>query len=182
MDKTYGLILAKGESNRLPNKNKLMFHGKPMFLHNVDKCLGIFERVYVSSDDDDILDWADSRGAIAIKRPKELCGDVPNIPVYKHALKFMGDVENIVAVQANSPTVLPIIIKEIKDALQYYSEAMTIHGDRKKYGSVWGLSVKRLNSYNSVYDYHNPNPQFMIEDSSVDIHTQRDFDIALTQI
>ncbi len=180
--KTYALMLVKSESKRLPNKNSLVFHGKPMFLHNLDKCLGIFDRVFVSSDSDDILDWADSRGAIAIKRPIELCGDVANIPVYKHAVQFMGDVDAIVAVQANSPTVLPIIIKEIKDAMNYYDEAMTVHPDGKKYGSVWGISMARLNRYQSVYDFYNPDPQFIIEDHSVDIHTEQDFNNALIQI
>lgn len=159
-----------------------MFHGKPMFLHNLDKCLGIFNKVYVSSDSDEILDWADSRGAIAIKRPKELCGEVPNILVYKHALQFMGNVDAIVAVQANSPTVLPIIIKEIKDAMLYYDEAMTVHHGGKIYGSVWGMSVNRLKSYKEVHDYYNPNPQYVVKDMSIDIHNLVDFNRALNQI
>jgi CMP-N-acetylneuraminic acid synthetase len=180
--KIYGLILVKSDSKRLPGKNSLMFHGKPMFLHNVDKCLGIFDRVYVSSDSEDILDWVDSRGAIAIKRPKELCGDVPNIPVYKHAVSFMGDVNAIVAVQANSPTIMPILIKEIKEAMIYYDEAMTVHPNGKIYGSIWGLSIKRLDKYKEVYDYYNPDPQYIVKDQSVDIHTSKDYYKALHQI
>lgn len=180
--KIYGLILAKSDSKRLPGKNLLMFHGKPMFLHNLDKCLGIFDKVFVSSESEDILDWADSRGAYAIKRPAELCGDVPNIPVYKHAVQFMGEVDAIVAVQANSPTLMPIIIKEIKDVMQYYEEAMTVHPNGKKYGSVWGLSIKRLDQYQDTYSYYNPEPQYVVEDSSVDIHNIQDFNNALTQI
>ena len=50
-----GLILAQGKSKRLEGKNRLLFKGKPMFLWNVEKCLKIFSRVYVSSDDDWIL-------------------------------------------------------------------------------------------------------------------------------
>lgn len=180
--KTVGLILAKSQSKRLPNKNVLLFHNKPMFLHNVDKCLGIFDKVYVSSDSDEILDWADSRGAIGIKRPVELCGETPNILVYKHAVMYMSDVDAIVAVQANSPTVLPIIIKEVKDSLLKYDEVMTVHPNGKIYGSVWGLTMKKLYSYKNTYDYYNPTPQFVIKDMSIDIHTKNDFLMALSQI
>lgn len=159
-----------------------MFHGKPMFLHNVDKCLGIFDKVYVSSDSDDILDWADSRGAIAIKRPAELCGETPNILVYKHAVLYMSDVDAIVAVQANSPTVLPVIIKEIKDSLSKYQESMTVHEDGKIYGSVWGLTLDKLRTYRDTFSYYNPAPEYVVEDQSIDIHTLQDFNTALLQI
>ena len=105
MAKYHALILAKKGSKRLRNKNILSFQGKPMFLVNVEKCLRIFDKVFVSSDSDYVLDQAEMAGAIPIKRGEELCGDVPNIPVYQHALQFMGETDGIVAVQANSPTI-----------------------------------------------------------------------------
>jgi CMP-N-acetylneuraminic acid synthetase len=40
------------------NKNCQDFCGKPMFIWNLEKCLDIFDRVYVSSDSDEILELA----------------------------------------------------------------------------------------------------------------------------
>lgn len=179
MDKTYALILAKSDSGRLKNKNTLDFNGIPMFMVNVIKCLDIFPKVFVSSDSDEILDWADSRGAIAIKRPTSLCGSVPNIPVYQHAIQFMGDVEAIVAVQANSPNVKKEIIEDVMYAMGIYEEVITIDIDGRIYGSVWGLSKRKLMTYNEVYDYYNPTPEYKIKDLSIDIHTEKDYELAL---
>ncbi len=175
MRKISALILAKKNSRRLHNKNILDFGGIPMFLVNVIKCVDIFDKVYVSSDDDDILDWADSRGAIAIKRPVELCGDVPNIPVYKHAVQFMKDTDAFVAVQANSPGISPQIIERAKELMQSYNEIMTVHRNGSTYGSIWGLSKEKLDTYKEVFDYYNPTPECKFYDDSIDIHTKKEY-------
>src|SRR3990167_821307 len=93
MVKLAGLILAKSQSSRLTSKNILDFHGKPMFLVNVEKCLRVFDDVYVSSDSEEILKITKDAGAKPILRGVELCGDTPNIPVYRHAIEQMGDVD-----------------------------------------------------------------------------------------
>ncbi len=150
-----------------------------MFLWNVEKCLKIFSRTFVSSDDDWILDEAEETGAIPIKRPIELCGDAPNIEVYKHAMKFMNGVDGIVAVQANSPTIRSKLIMEAKQLLEMGAqEIMTSHPDGTIYGSIWGLSYKRLKNYGDPY---HPKPQILIKDFSIDIHNDDDFRQALTQ-
>ncbi len=180
--KIVALILAKGQSKRLPNKNKLNFDGKPMFMWNLDKCLKVFDKVYVSSDDYDILEAAEKVGAIAIHRGEELCGDVPNIPVYQHALAYMARTDKpdaIVAVQANSPTIPFRLIMNVKKIMNMgYKEIMTCHSDYSIYGSIWALNSKKLENYGDPY---NPKPEFLIFDSSVDIHTQEDLEKALKQ-
>lgn len=150
-----------------------------MFLVNVEKCLKIFEKVYVSSDSDWILDEATRIGAIGIKRGEDLCGDTPNIPVYQHALQFMGDIKGIVAVQANSPTVEPNIIALAKDLLEKgVSEVMTCHVDYRIYGSVWAVNTEKLRTYGNPFK---PFPQVLIVDKSVDIHREKDYNDALRQ-
>lgn len=150
-----------------------------MFLWNVKKCLKIFSRVYVSSDDDWILNEAEDVGAIPVKRGEELCGDVPNIPVYQHASQFMNGFDGIVAVQANSPTVDSKLIMRAKRLMEKgHQEVLTSHPDGSKYGSIWGLSLKRLRSYPDPY---NPKPEVWIIDDSVDIDTLEDFNRALKQ-
>ena len=173
--KISALILAKSDSKRLPNKNTLDFNGEPMFLTNVRKCFKIFDKVYVSSDSLEILNQAMKVGAIPIKRPKELCGDTPNIPVYQHAVKQI-ECDVVIAVQANSPTVKPEVIQEVKDLMEFHSEVMTCHPDKSVYGSVWGITIPRLMNYTDAYKQ---TPDLMIIDDSIDIHTQEDYKLAL---
>jgi len=169
-----GLIIAKGGSKRLPGKNRLDFRGKPMFLWNVEKCLKIFSRTFVSSDNDWILSEAENAGAIPIKRPAELCGETPNITVYQHALTFMNGVDGIVAVQANSPTIKSKLIMEAKRFLEVGTqEVMTSHPNGDIYGSIWAISSKKLKEYKDPY---NPQPDFKIIDYSCDIHTLKDLE------
>jgi CMP-N-acetylneuraminic acid synthetase len=171
---TVALILSKGESKRLPNKNSLDFHGEPMFMVNVRKCLPIFEKVYVSSEDRGILKLAKSVGAIPIMRDAKLCGDTPNVPVYQHAMHIMDD--DFVAVQANSPTISPKLIITAKDLIEHFDEVMTCHPDYSIYGSIWAIKKDKLVEYKNCYK---PKPQILIVDTSIDVHTQEDFEKAL---
>jgi len=180
MSSLAGLVIAKGSSKRLPQKNRLDLNGKPMFLWNVQKLLRIVPRVYVSSDDPWILDEAEWAGAIPIKRPPELCGETPNIPVYQHALGFMNGVDGIIAVQANSPTIDSHLIEIAKELLLAgFKEIMTMHKGGSIYGSIWAIRADKLRNYGDPYK---PNPSILLVDSSIDIHTQEDFIKALKQI
>jgi len=177
--KIYGLIIAKGDSKRLPNKNILNFNEKPMIQWNLDKCLKIFDKTYVSSENPEILRLAELLGAIPIKRPKRLCGDTPNIPVYQHAVKKMGKVDAIVAVQANSPTIETQLIKTAKYSLIKGSkEVKTCHKNGEHYGSIWGMTIDKLNNYNNPYVSL---PESLITDESIDIHTKNDYSRARSQ-
>lgn len=189
MAKLCGLMLVKSQSKRLQNKNTALFRGKPMFLWNLEKCLRVFDEVYVSSESLDILRLAESVGARPIYRGPELCGDVPNIPVYQHALQYMGEVDGVVAVQANSPTLEHNIIKLVKRLMEMgVREVMTSHQltqeevyhnqHAKVYGSVWGITRYRLEFYPDPY---HPDPDVLIVDDSIDIETQEDFDNAILQ-
>lgn len=178
-----GLILAKSHSDRLPNKNSLEFCGKPMFLWNVEKCVSIFDKTYVSSDSYEILKIAKKAGALPIKRTPELCGDTPNIPVYRHAVSKMEQIpEAIIAVQANSPTIDKTLIftakKLLKNKNSKHKEIITLHQDRSIYGSIWGMTIERLNEYKSFYT---PTPDITLIDNSIDIHNIFDLKEAETQ-
>lgn len=176
----------KRNSKRLPNKNVLDFNGKPCFLWNVEKCKELFDKVYVSSENLDILIMAKQAGAIPIVRGEELTGDVPDIPVFKHAMEQM-EADAFVAVHANNPTVEPSVIERVKLNLQTGAEeVMTCHpmthGKEYKeqynkiYGSVRGMTRRRLNSYRDAY---RPEPDVLIVDDSIEIETQETWDQAL---
>jgi CMP-N-acetylneuraminic acid synthetase len=144
-----------------------------MFLHNVEKCLKIFDLVYVSSDSNEMLDMAIKLGAKILKRPERLCGDTPNITVYQSDIEWMqSSIDGIVAVQANSPTISPELIREAKHAMECgEEEVMTVHPDGSIYGSIWGITKNRLKHYQDPYK---PTPTFTLVDNSIDIHTEDD--------
>lgn len=165
------MIIAKKGSKRLKNKNTLDFKGKPMFQWNLEKCLKIFDKTFVSSDSKEILELSEKLGAIPIKRPKSLCGEATNISVYKHALKKMN-CDTIVAVQANSPTVSESIIKRVKLLMDKKDEVKTCHKDKSDYGSIWAIRTYKIKKYPDPY---NAKPDVWIIDTSVDIHDEDDY-------
>jgi N-acylneuraminate cytidylyltransferase len=63
--KHIAIILARGGSKRLPRKNILDFHGKPMLAWTIEAALqsAQYERVLVSTDDPEIAEIALSLGA-----------------------------------------------------------------------------------------------------------------------
>ena len=64
------IIPARGGSRRIPRKNVRAFFGKPILAYSIETALqsNLFEAVYVSSDDDEILTIALSHGARALRR------------------------------------------------------------------------------------------------------------------
>lgn len=85
------VIPARGGSKRIPRKNIKLFHGKPMIGYAIEAALAskVFDRVIVSTDDDEIADMANAHGAeLPFIRPPELADDhTPTVPVIAHAIR-----------------------------------------------------------------------------------------------
>jgi pseudaminic acid cytidylyltransferase len=92
------IIPARGGSKRIPKKNIRPFAGKPLIAYPIQAALdaGIFDRVIVTTDSDEIAEVARKLGAeVPFKRPAELSDDfTPTIPVIKHAIKWLNDRES----------------------------------------------------------------------------------------
>ncbi|MDA3967178.1 MULTISPECIES: pseudaminic acid cytidylyltransferase [Helicobacter] len=71
------IIPARGGSKRIPKKNIKDFLGKPIIAYSIDNAIksGIFDAVYVSSDDDEILEVGLKFGATPLKRDSKLSDD-----------------------------------------------------------------------------------------------------------
>ncbi|MGI9315821.1 MAG: pseudaminic acid cytidylyltransferase [bacterium] len=85
------VIPARGGSKRIPRKNIRYFAGKPMLAHAIctAKSSGLFDRIVVSTDDEEIARIAVEYGAsVPFERPAELAGDhTPTVPVISHAIR-----------------------------------------------------------------------------------------------
>lgn len=89
------IIPARGGSKRIPRKNIRSFCGKPMISYSIEaaKKTGIFEKIIVSTDDEEIADLALKYGAeVPFIRPDALsCDTTPTAPVIAHAVDYLLD-------------------------------------------------------------------------------------------
>ena len=78
MAKAVAIIPARGGSKRIPRKNIKDFFGKPLIAYSIETALDskLFEKVVVSTDDEEIASIAKKYGAeVPFLRPKELSDD-----------------------------------------------------------------------------------------------------------
>jgi pseudaminic acid cytidylyltransferase len=84
------VIPARGGSKRIPRKNIRPFAGKPMIAYAIEAAQrsALFDRIVVSTDDDEIARAALALGAqVPFRRPAELADDhTPTVPVVAHAI------------------------------------------------------------------------------------------------
>lgn len=87
------VIPARGGSKRIPRKNIKPFLGKPIIAYSIEAALksACFDRVIVSTDDDEIAAVAEKYGAeVPFRRPAELSNDYcATTTVIQHAINWM---------------------------------------------------------------------------------------------
>ena len=157
--KSVAIILARGGSKGIPNKNIVEFCGKPLLAWTIGHCLdsGV-DLVYVSSDADEILATGEKYGAHSIKRPEEISSDeATSESGWLHALEVIennkGKMDWILAPQVTSP------LRTATDICRGLDLAAS-----EKYDSLFSCSIaedlffweERAGSLESInYDWHN---------------------------
>lgn len=113
--KVYVIMPARGGSQRLPRKNIYPIWGKPMLYWGVRACKmsNYIDKVFVSTEDDEIVKVALDCGAKIIERIPSLSDDKTFkqevIVAALNTLYFKADVPDIViSLQPNSPEVRPV--------------------------------------------------------------------------
>lgn len=106
----YAFIFARGGSKGLPRKNILPLAGKPLLHWSIDtaKAVPVIERIFVSTDDEEIAELAKCAGAEVIDRPKELASDTaPEWLSWQHAVEWVekkyGAFSVFISLPATSP-------------------------------------------------------------------------------
>ena len=89
------IIPARGGSKRIPKKNIKDFLGKPIIAYSIEIAINckLFDKVIVSTDDEDTKDVAIKYGAeVPFVRPKEIADDFTGThEVIGHAVKWLED-------------------------------------------------------------------------------------------
>ena len=118
------VIPARGGSKEVPRKNLRPFCGKPLLYWSIKQALAAesVDRVYVSTEDDQIASVAEGYGASVIARPEELAGDdTPLDPVMVHAARqIMPAPLAIVTLQPTCPIRRPGLIDECLAGLDFF--------------------------------------------------------------
>ncbi len=117
------IIPARGGSKRIPRKNIRPFCGKPMIAWSIEaaKSSGLFERIIVSTDDDEIAQLAITLGAeVPFIRPPELSNDfTATSPVIAHATEWLinqgYELDAVCCIYATAPF---IRVDDIKQSLK----------------------------------------------------------------
>jgi len=95
MPNAVAIIPARGGSKRIPRKNIKDFHGKPLIAYSIEIALAskLFDKVIVSTDDEEIASIAQSYGAkVPFLRPKELSDDFTGTgAVVEHVVRYMKE-------------------------------------------------------------------------------------------
>ena len=100
-----GLIMARGGSKRVPNKNIRPFAGSSLLQIKINQLKSLEIPVYVNSDSDEILSLAEKTGAQCIKREPYYATDTVSInEVYKNLAESV-DHEHILFAHSTSPLV-----------------------------------------------------------------------------
>lgn len=105
------VIPARGGSKRIPRKNIKPFYGKPMIAYSIEaaKESGCFDRILVSTDDEEIAGVARQYGAeVPFIRPANIADDfATTMDVMKHAVDWCCEqnwpVQNICCIYATAP-------------------------------------------------------------------------------
>lgn len=107
---TVAIIPARGGSKGIPRKNLAQLGGHPLVVHSIlqARASAGIDRVFVSTDDDEIAAVSKAAGAEIVRRPAALAGDTASTEsAIAHALGCWSDQglvpDRIVLLQATSP-------------------------------------------------------------------------------
>lgn len=176
------IIPAQSMSSRLPGKNMKAMLGKPLIDYTIEyarKCPAIDE-IYVSTDSQEIFEYAKGKGVKAIIRPPALCGNIAIADVLRHAINNIPNADKfsrVVALQVDHPDRaidLADFIKRVVD--NDIADAITIEADGIRNGSIRILRIKDLMSGAISYSI------LAVRDECTNIHYQKDFDCAADNI
>ena len=109
------VITARGGSKRVPRKNVLEFHGKPMIAWSIEaaKRTGLFDKIIVSTDDAEIEHISKNYGAeVPFQRPEVLSDDYSTtVDVMAHATNWLESeftgIDSICCIYPTAPFIAP---------------------------------------------------------------------------
>jgi N-acylneuraminate cytidylyltransferase/CMP-N,N'-diacetyllegionaminic acid synthase len=153
------IIPARGGSKGLPGKNILKLLDKPLIAYTIEAAIqsGIFKKIIVTTDDDEIKRISIKYGAETIDRPKHLSTDTSSsLDAVEHVLaeiKKCNDVfDTFILLQPTSPL---RNAKHIKDAWEQYilEKSNTLVSITKEEHTPYKLLIEKTNSISPLFGW-----------------------------
>ena len=140
------IILARGGSKGVPNKNIKLLNNKPLVAYPIEAALKSknIDQVYVSTDSQEIANISRSFGAKVIDRPTHLATDSSlDVDALKHAVNVLNDYDDMVQLRATTPLIDAIVVdKAIEYFLSNKEEATSLRSAHKFSESVFKFFKK----------------------------------------
>ena len=154
------LILARGGSKCVPKKNIKQLMGKPLIEYVITSAKESkkITDVYVSSDDEEIIEISKNLGCKIIVRPNELSTDTAlDIDSFRHFCKVLNHTEPIIHLRATTPLVNPLVIdnaievflknkKNITSLRSAHETSESVYKFYKKNGKFWQPIVDNMDT------------------------------------
>jgi pseudaminic acid cytidylyltransferase len=128
---TVALIPARGGSKRLLRKNILAVGGVPLLAHPImaARASGLFEHIYVSTEDAEIAEVAKQYGAEVIERPSHIAEDRSTVvQVCLHALETHPEIDLMCCIYATAVLLSPETLIAAHELLSATPEADFVMG------------------------------------------------------
>lgn len=152
-NKTFlAIIPARGGSKRLPRKNLLDLHGKPLIAYSIEAGLNsrYVDKVIVTSDDDEILEISKKYGADVILRPDDLASDTATtFDTLKHTIDNCEKYDYIVLLQPTSPLRNEKHIDEAIKLLESKNANAVVSVCEMSHSALWSNSLPENGSMNN---------------------------------
>ena len=135
------IIPARGGSKRIPKKNLVDLHGKPLLYYTMNTCKNITDDIWVSTDDADIKEFAESMNVNVIERPDRLATDESKTEdVVEHFLEEI-DTDLFCVVQPTSPLLSFTSILDGIELKEEYDSIISVCEDVNYYWDSTGKPV-----------------------------------------
>lgn len=164
------VIPARGNSKGIKKKNLISFCGKPLLFWTITqaKKSKLKNNIYVSSENDEILNYAKKLGVHGIKRPQSLSKDNSSSEsAILHTIKSIDfKIRNIIFLQATSPLRKPTDIdRALKVLNDTKSDSLFSCYKAEDYFDVWALKNKKYKPL--IIDFKNRKPRQLFKEKQV---------------
>lgn len=144
MNKIVAVILARGGSKGIPNKNLIKLGNHPLLYYSINVALNSnIDETWVSSDSDKILNISKNLGAKTLKRPNKLSKDTSSSEEALLHFSENVDFNTLVFIQPTSPLLESKYINEGLDKLDMYDSVFSVY--KEHWLPRWDLGLKPIN-------------------------------------
>ena len=154
------IIFARGGSKGIKNKNLKQFAGKKLIYFSIKffQQLG-FEKCYVSTDSQKIINYAKELNCSTISRPKHLASDSSNeLLSWKHAIRYLNKNYNykyILSLPCTSPIRSLATIKKGLNLMQNDNPDMVVSITKSNKSPDFNMMEKNKNGLLKIYNSKN---------------------------